>query len=374
MRRAWRRVIGIGALGLIAGPSPTTSATETTTVPSDDTTAYVVQEGDVFAGIAATYCIDVDDLYVLNPALPYPITPGDVINVPTSRCLPVADGAPPTDELLDGTGYQWPSVFPVVEATSVGAVSASGWQQDGAPTEAVVARRRGDSYTDVVVVAASSYTSTAVPTTGAFGQPATVTVFEHTDPPIMTITVGTGPRLTVEGIDPWAFVDAASADAIDLSFLTPGASVPDAIEFGELPSGWEVLSNGPRYESGQATGRALWQSGELECNVFVSTRQSALTLAVYDGLTRVDINGLRGWAVGNNGMVGDVYTYGVSWQIDDQSYAWVQSGGDVDHSLQCAREVSFVGRDQWFAHYAPSPPRSLAEPATSTTGAGIART
>lgn len=266
--------------------------------------------------------------------------------------------------------------FPAGDPRNVGAQGAYSQFDPAASPQVTVglARRDGDRLVDGIIVTAHAQLPAAF-TAGSVSTPVVVsgeTVDAFTDggtPAVTTIVVpNAGIPVTVAGVDPAAFLNAAGLGFVDAKFGTgPGGRV--VLNVKSLPPGYEQLDPPTPFPAGarQATLHVPTVGNADGASVFVELMPAAAQWAVVAPVTPVDINGAPGWA-------SDAPGHAVTWQIGTHTWVTVAGVDTTDEALAIARDLRFVDEATWRTTYNVDNPNfsttaeapAITAPATTT--------
>jgi hypothetical protein len=260
--------------------------------------------------------------------------------------------------------------FPAGDPRNVGAVGAySQFDPAALPqVSAGIVRRDGDRLVDGIIVTAYAQLPADL-ASGSASTPVTVggeTLDAYTDggtPAITTVVVpNAGIPVTVAGVDPAAFLNAAGLGFVDAKFGTgPGGRV--VLDVKSLPPGYEQLDPPTSFPAGarQASLHVPTVGNADGAAIFVELMPAAAQWAVVAPLAPVDINGAAGWA-------SDAPGHAVTWQIGGHTWATVAGVDTTDEALAIARDVRFVDEATWRTTYNVTDPNF---PTTAETPSAI---
>ncbi|MFN3258114.1 MAG: hypothetical protein ACE37B_20740 [Ilumatobacter sp.] len=314
----------------------------------------------LFAGAAAAVTILVVGLLAVQrpadapapaqqPATTTPATTATPSQVPA---LPASALAPDQFGVVSDS---WPTA-PTASAMWGGQL---GWDNATA-AEALVARRDGDLLRDGIALSVRSDASsdqlrgTPQQATVA-GVPVEIYV-ENGSPAITTVVLPGTPTVTVSGLDPISFLEAAG------EFPVYGQRVDDDGEvtfgIGQLPDGYEVIAPPERLPLGSLNAFTRARDGVGVdgdgITVWVEVRNPLIVYAQAGDLQQVDINGTGGWLY-DQGPASNVM-----WQASDTTWANVGGASSADVAMEFARSIEFVDEATWTERY------DVAQPAFPT--------
>lgn len=224
-----------------------------------------------------------------------------------------------------------------------------GWQN---PTvaEALLARPDGDALRDGVALTVRSDTpsSDSFPGTPQHATVAGLDVEVYVEPgshAITTVVLPGTPTVSVSGLDPVAFLEAAGGLPVVGERIDDDGEVTFAID--DLPAGYEAVVPPTRLPLGSvdASTRAADGDGADGILVWVQVRNPLIAYGQVGDLEQVDINGSVGW-LRDRGRGSSVH-----WQVSNTTWASVAGASTVDDALSFARSIEFVDEATWTERY-----------------------
>ncbi len=245
-----------------------------------------------------------------------------------------------------------PDRFPIIDDAWPGADRATGWWggqigwENGAMTEALVARRDGDWLRDgiALTVRAGGPVASGTPRpTVVAGQLVDVYV-ENGSPVLTTVVLPGSPVVTVSGRDPIAFLEAVGGVPV----VDPRSGPDGALTFdiGVLPDGYETIVAPTPLPLGAIDAATQVANDDADgLVVFVSRRNPLVAWAQATDVGPADVNGAPGWA--DDRGPGST----VIWRVSETTWASVGAAPDAATALEFARAVRFVDEATWSTRY-----------------------